>query len=255
MSETPRLAEVHHGGAVDDPHAVVAALLSRLETQPTCSPVAAARQLEQSLANVSHIPSALRYAIARAQGAVEAPPFDSTAEFVKVLRRFEQGSSSSVVERRRAPLVVELRRELRAADRQAYEYHIVARSSVPPRLQTTVPPPPPGRTRRVVPAAVAAGLAAALAGFALSDPVRVQPAPPAPGLALAAPASTPDAPPSISANDRRFALAEAARSVDAPRRIAVKQKQNGVRARKPSRLRSFLRFEWARHLITIHNDL
>lgn len=254
MSETPRLAKVHEGGAVDDPHEVVAALLSRLETQPACSPSAAARQLEQSLANVSHIPSALRYAIARAQGAVEAPPFDSTAEFVKVLRRFEQGSSHAVAERRRAPLVVELRRELRAADRQAYEYQIVARDpSGLPRARTTVPPP--RRTARVVPAAVAAGLAAALAGFALSGSVRVQPAPPEPRLAIAAPALAPRVPPSVAANDGRFALAQAARSVDAPRRISVKQKQNGVRARKPSRLRSFLRFEWARHLITIHNDL
>ena len=85
----------------------------------------------------------LRYAIARALCAVEAPPFESLEEFSQAIGRFERsdrseilrglasrafhGSSGAVpaVERRRtAPRAAELRRHLREADQRLYDQQL-----------------------------------------------------------------------------------------------------------------------------------
>jgi hypothetical protein len=58
-----------------------------------------ARLLETLLPPGSRVPAPLRYAIARALGQVDAPPFESAEAFATVLARFEHGDRRDVVRR------------------------------------------------------------------------------------------------------------------------------------------------------------
>jgi hypothetical protein len=142
----------------------------------------------------SRVPGGLRYAIGRALLEVEAPPFDSLAEFSRGLERFEQGERSAVVgalfaraqaakpvapalialatpsprvasspvrlERRRSGAsTTELRRQLRDADRQLFERQAAA-------THAAAADSPVGRSRR---APIFAGLAAGLALVAFGE--------------------------------------------------------------------------------------
>src|SRR5438132_6976776 len=146
---------------------------------------------------VTRVPGGLRYAIGRALLEVDAPPFDSLDDFSRTLARYEQGEREDVIrrlldrreparvlphtpaapaapaapvspvsmERRRAGAHVdELRRQLRAVDRQQYE-HLVRPS---PRVAVDRP----ARWRR--PALIAAGLAAAIVMIAVGELVRLR---------------------------------------------------------------------------------
>src|SRR6202011_5315684 len=57
----------------------------------------AAILLQTMLASVPRVPGALQYAIARALLEVDAPPFDSLADFSRALTRFEQGDRRAAV--------------------------------------------------------------------------------------------------------------------------------------------------------------
>jgi tetratricopeptide (TPR) repeat protein len=99
----------------------------------------------------TRVPGALRYAIARALGEVDAPPFDSLADLSRVLARHEQGDRFQVLRelharaavmaprvavtnrdrRDHGPAVAELRRHLREADEALF--HLVNGASVKDR--------------------------------------------------------------------------------------------------------------------------
>src|SRR4029453_4028806 len=108
-----------------------------------------ARFLQEILPpETSRMPGSLRYAIARALLEVDAPPFDSVAEFSEALGRYERGdraarviavldraraalappgdqSPTPVVDRRRnTPAVLELRRHLRESDARLYDQQL-----------------------------------------------------------------------------------------------------------------------------------
>lgn len=113
--------------------------------------VAELAMLLQALLAGGRVPGGLRYAVGRALHDVDAPPFDSLADFSAALKRFENGDPYAAVrtlaerasatadatagppagsERRRmTPAVSALRRELRLADLRLYE----ARLAAPPR--------------------------------------------------------------------------------------------------------------------------
>jgi len=136
-----------------------------------------ARFLQEILPpETSRMPGSLRYAIARALLEVEAPPFDSVAEFSETLARYERGdraarviavldraraalapqggkSPTPVVDRRRTtPELFELRRHLRESDARLYDQQLALDAVGAVRA-------PARRTRNV---AVVAGLAIGL---------------------------------------------------------------------------------------------
>jgi hypothetical protein len=96
----------------------------------------------------ARVPGALRYTMARALLEVDAPPFDSIAQFSAALKRHEKGDRNVVLrelfaraaavdphvvtvpgERRRRTPSAELRRQLREADEQLY-LHLVSERAV-----------------------------------------------------------------------------------------------------------------------------
>lgn len=112
------------------------------------------------------VPGGLRYAIGRALHDVEAPPFDSVAEFSQALHRFEQGDRTRVIaalharaaaaitgtsaahafngpneRRRHMPSATEVRRQLRDADLRMYQMHQLAIGAAPPRTSRTLRAP------------------------------------------------------------------------------------------------------------------
>jgi hypothetical protein len=123
------------------------------EVTPTAPEIAIF--LHAALAHTPRVPGGLRYAIARALHDVDAPPFDSLADFSAALGRYERGRRRDVlralagrvdwdcagatlvrmpVDRRRAvPSTTELRRLLREADRQLFERRMVALPPSPTR--------------------------------------------------------------------------------------------------------------------------
>jgi hypothetical protein len=168
-----------------------------LHTAATPSIVEAALLLE-SLVNRAHdrVPGGLRYAIGRGLHEVEAPPFDTLADFSAALSRFERGARSDRIRqlfkavssgetsaadapivpqgdrRRHEPTAAELRRQLREADLRLYEARRVARASQEPR-----------RARRIrrgpIAACMAAGIALVAVGeFTPAGRVRVSPTAP-----------------------------------------------------------------------------
>jgi hypothetical protein len=109
------------------------------------------RMLAQS---ASRVPGGLRYAIGRALHEVEAPPFDSLAEFSQALERFERRDRQSTIaalyaravstapellvqsgdevdgeRRRRTPTATEIRRQLRDADLRLYQIQQLAQGA------------------------------------------------------------------------------------------------------------------------------
>lgn len=136
-----------------------------------------ARFLQEILPpETSRMPGSLRYAVARALLEVDAPPFDSIAEFSETLARYERGdrvarvigvldrarvalaprgdkNATPVVDRRRtSPELFELRRQLRESDARLYDQQLALDAVGAVRT-------PGKRTRNV---AVAAGLAIGL---------------------------------------------------------------------------------------------
>jgi hypothetical protein len=82
------------------------------------------------------VPGGLRYAIARALLEVDAPPFDSLADFSRALQRFERGDRLAVV------------RALMARRAGPVALHIVSRTQ-PAREPLSTPAPPPRRAEIV----------------------------------------------------------------------------------------------------------
>jgi WD40 repeat protein len=118
----------------------------------------------------TRVPGALRYTIARALLDVQAPPYDSIADFSGALQRFEQGDRATTLRalfarataarlrvpapvptaasrerRRHGPSVSELRRQLREADRDRYRlnvaYAAIACPPEPVAVRETAPGP------------------------------------------------------------------------------------------------------------------
>jgi hypothetical protein len=132
------------------------------------------------------VPGGLRYAIARALGEVDAPPFESTDDFSNTLARFQTAAGPQVgrgvlaridtdeeltarvrVERRRpkGATVSNLRHALREADSRLYEQQRSAEQAVPVK----------SRTRRT--ALIGAGVIGAVALFAAGAATRARLAP------------------------------------------------------------------------------
>jgi len=180
------------------------------------------------------VPGGLRYAIARALGEVDAPPFTSPEDFSIVLSRFQTAAGSSVaheqlgrveggdnikarerVERRRpdGATVTNLRRALREADSQLYEQ------------RRTADAPAAARPRAYKAMAIASAVAAAILLFMAGAITRDQlgaPAPAATESARAVPAAgdivldAPPAKPAVKAVVRaQKPAARATRSVPA----------------------------------------
>jgi len=88
--------------------------------------------MQDLLAESPHVPGALRYAIARALHEVDAPPFDSLAEFGATLARYAPKHPEDTLRRliakrdRRRPAAStsDLRLELREADRRLFEARV-----------------------------------------------------------------------------------------------------------------------------------
>jgi hypothetical protein len=175
------------------------------------------------------VPGGLRYAIARALGEVEAPPFESTDDFSNTLARFQTAAGPEVgqgmlaridtdeglkervrVERRRpkGATVSNLRHALREADSRLYEQ------------QRSVEPAGPAKPSHLrLTASIAAGAIGAVALFAAGAATRARLAP------EAAPA---DAPAEIV---RPLPVIAADIVLEPPVRQAAKAK---VRATKPA---------------------
>ncbi|MCU1382457.1 MAG: hypothetical protein JWL71_1154, partial [Acidobacteria bacterium] len=142
----------------------------------------------------SRLPGSLRYTIARAQLEVDAPPFDTVAEFSAALARHERGDRSDIVRalfaraapaharvvdvqserRRRAPSASELRRQLRLADEALFyeaqaNRRVAAEHTVPPAMEPVALPPRTNIVHTVKRSAafrwLVTGAAAALIGF------------------------------------------------------------------------------------------
>jgi hypothetical protein len=164
--------------------------------------------LQNLLAETPSVPGGLQYVIGRALQEVEGPPFYSIDDFSSALARHEQVDSQAVVRRllerfelaptalavallaRRAypPIMAELRRELRDADRALFE------------PQAALVSRPTGHRMRVpaIVAAVAAGIVMILAGQTLNLQREKTPAV-GRNVATPAPAAATVAPP-VSAN-------------------------------------------------------
>ena len=171
------------------------------------------------------VPGGLRYAIARALGEVDAPPFGSPDDFSIILSRFQTADGPTVVhgmlarigadeneslnarksvERRRpkGDTVTNLRRALREADSQLYERQRSAAAQAPKRP----------RARKAI--AIVSSLAAAILLFVAGAFTRDRLGTPAPSGTEAA----------------RAVPAAADIVLEAPQKPAVKA---GVRAQKP----------------------
>jgi hypothetical protein len=107
------------------------------------------------------VPAALRYAVARGAGAVEAPPFSSVEAFSAALSRFEQGDRAEIV-----------RRLLARATGAPRSVAAVREPAGEVILRPAPVVPPPVRRRSRVPAVAAALLASAIAGFASARYMR-----------------------------------------------------------------------------------
>src|SRR3954470_5802100 len=153
------------------------------------------------------VPGALRYTIARGMLDVDVAPFDSLHEFSNALTRHEQGPRDAVVrgvlargesagtpskpavlvERRRAGASrTDLRRALREADAQLYEYEMNAATRQAPRS------PSRGQMVPAVAACLGAGMLLATAGEIKRSDILAAPQLPyvaAPAMAVAEPAS------------------------------------------------------------------
>ena len=148
------------------------------------------------------VPGGLRYAIARALGEVDAPPFASLEDFSIILSRFQTADGPAVahgmlaridagenlkareetVERRRpnGATFTNLRRALREADSQLYE----RQRSADVRVATR----PRARKAMAIAASVAAAILLCVAGAAMRDRIGT-PAPARTEIARAVPAA------------------------------------------------------------------
>jgi hypothetical protein len=206
------------------------------------------------------IPGGLRYTIARARLEVDAPPFDSIAEFSHALARHERGERAVVIrrliaranqqspdgplDRRNAdPAVAQLRRQLRDADARVYDQQraidALSLMSAQPRS-----------SRRGV--AVAAGILIGV-GFAGAGELthnRSLPFVPSPGAdrtpTVQAMPPPPEAAPAISAPRPSPAKAVEVPTPKRASRVTVRS-----RDREPARPR---RFQWLRSRITFRAD-
>lgn len=237
MSPAVSVAELLSLGVQFDPHeavALVLELISHLEHQdgqtltPVVAPAAGTVRLgsdatvlcdgcagtptvaeigallDSMLPAEGRVPGALRYAIARARGEVDAPLFMSLEEFASALKRFEKGRRDEVlgalyarssvaqrkprpsespaaqiaqVERRRnMPTATELRKRLREADRELYEMQVMRAEpvvsavhftdlAIRPEAPPAIAPPPRSSMLRQV-AAVAGAVALGASFFA-----------------------------------------------------------------------------------------
>jgi hypothetical protein len=132
------------------------------------------------------VPGGLRYTIARARLEVDAPPFDSMADFSRALVRHERGDRVAAIQRviarvnsqrpngpldrrRSDAAVAHLRRQLRDADARAYDQQ---RAIDTLSAMTTQPP---SGSRRL---ALAAGVAIGLTFIGAGEAMRERPTPP-----------------------------------------------------------------------------
>jgi hypothetical protein len=182
MPETKSIADIIATGADLQPHeavAIVQQLITHAEVEVELTPLSPlslsnvwlgsdgsvicwacattpgvlemARLLEEMLPRdgKARVPGALRYTMARALLEVDAPPFDSIAQFSATLKHHERGDRNVVLRelyartaavdphvvtvpgerRRRTPSAAELRRQLREADEQLY-LHLVSERAV-----------------------------------------------------------------------------------------------------------------------------
>jgi hypothetical protein len=245
MPETKSIADIVATGADLQPHeavAIVQELITHVELEVELTPLSPlslsnvwlgsdgsvvccaratrpvleiARLLEEMLPRdgKARVPGALRYTVARALLEVDAPPFDSIAEFSATLKRHEKGDRNVVLRelyartaavdphvvtvpgerRRRTPSAAELRRQLREADEQLY-LHLVSERAVesgpvavppvePPAIEF-IPEPRPERSipsvgfngRRWVLGGVAAAVMTFGAGYIVVERMTTHPA-------------------------------------------------------------------------------
>ena len=115
--------------------------------------------LHTMLGSGAKVPGALRYTVARALREVDAPPFDSLADFSRTLARFEPG------DRRAAVRELLERDELTSLGSATAPIDSSPRRGVPPEVTVHVPPrarrwpapqAPPAHDRRHVPSQVTA---------------------------------------------------------------------------------------------------
>jgi hypothetical protein len=196
------------------------------------------------------IPGELRYTIARARMEVDAPPFDSLADFSRALARHERGERTVVLRRmiarasqqspdgpldRRSadPAVAQLRRHLRDADARVYEQQRAIDA-----LSTMSAQPPSSRRGVAVAAGILAGLGFAGAGELMHS--RPLPAPPTAAVTQ----TVPDAllPPAPVASAPRPAPPK---TVEAPITKRASHVTVRSRNRQPARPR---RFQWLRKI-------
>jgi len=153
------------------------------------------------------VPGGLRYAIARAFLEVDAPPFDSLAEFCATLARYERGPRAILLRnlfarfastgrrpalpfpdrRKTAPSAAEFRRRLREADEERYLAISVSEPAVTPESRPAAEPivmirsvialPPEERspgfsTRRWIATGALAASLAFIAGYVVVDRSR-----------------------------------------------------------------------------------
>jgi hypothetical protein len=117
------------------------------------------------------VPGALRYAIARALLEVDAPPFDSLADFSHSLQRFERGDRVAVVRslvgRRVKPVALHIVPRVQPA-------HEPVSTPAPPQRQAEIVamPRPAGRRARRVMIAAAAVLVGAVALIGVADVMK-----------------------------------------------------------------------------------
>jgi hypothetical protein len=201
------------------------------------------------------IPGELRYTIARARMEVDAPPFDSLADFSRALARHERGERTVVLRRmierasqqspdgpldRRSadPAVAQLRRHLRDADARVYEQQRAIDA-----LSTMSAQPPSSRRGVAVAAGILVGLGVAGAGELTHS--RPLPAPPTAAVTQTVPDALP--PPAPAASAPRPAHPK---TVEAPITKRASHVTVRSRDRQPARPR---RFQWLRK-ITFRTD-
>jgi hypothetical protein len=196
------------------------------------------------------IPGELRYTIARARMEVDAPPFDSLADFSRALARHERGERTVVLRRmiarasqqspdgpldRRSadPAVAQLRRHLRDADARVYQQQRAIDA-----LSTMSAQPPSSRRGVAVAAGILAGLGFAGAGELMHS--RPLPAPPTAAVTQTVPDALP--PPAPVASAPRPAPPK---TVEAPITKRASHVTVRSRNRQPARPR---RFQWLRKI-------